>query len=284
MILMSNNQWKCDSNKEAWIKMGEDCSAEGRVGGLVRAYTEIMPDVLGLQEVSEHMAGLMMQKLAHIDLGDGQVARYSYISGADTPIVYRSDKLKLLESGFFLYSEHIDGFEGSFNNHESKSYCFGVFEDRTTAKRFALLTTHLWWKSSRPGAKNYQANSNEARAFQIGLASARMDEIIAKYNCPCIMMGDFNASIDSLCLDRARAEGWTEVYDLCVGDRDETRGHHPCGSDGYARGDAGLFRQAIDHIMVKNGEGTTVNYFRRLTPEWFDKISDHYPLYIDLSL
>jgi len=35
---------------------------------------------------------------------------------------------------------------------------------------------------------------------------------------------------------------------------------------------------------IKNGEGTTVNYFRRLTPEWFDKISDHYPLYIDFSI
>lgn len=284
MILMSNNQWKCDKNCDAWLKMGEDCSAEVRVQGLVRAYKQIMPDVLGLQEVSMHMADLMMAQLSCVDLGEGQTAKYAYVSGGDTPIVYRYDKLKLLESGFFLYSEQIDGFEGSFNNHESKSYCFGVFEDRTTKKRFALMSTHLWWKSSNPEAKNYQAHSNEARAYQIGLASAKMDEVIAKYNCPCVLMGDFNASINSLCLDRARAEGWTEVYDLSVGDRDETRGHHPCSPAGFGRGDAGLFRQAIDHIMIKNGEGTTVNYFRRLTPEWFDKISDHYPLYIDLSL
>lgn len=281
MILMSNNQWKCDTNK--WRDIGDDCSAEARVGGLVRAYKEVMPDVLGLQEVSEHMAELMMAQLKCVDLGDGKTARYSYISGGDTPIVYRSDKLKLLESGFFLYSEQIDGFTGSFNNHETKSYCFGVFEERETGKRLALMTTHLWWKSSNPASKNYQENSNEARAYQIGQASARMDEVFAKYHCPCVLMGDFNASIDSLCLERAQAEGWSEVYDLSVGDRDETRGHHPCGVNGYSRGDAGLFRQAIDHIMIKNGEGATVNYFRRLTPEWFDKISDHYPLYIDLS-
>ena len=27
MRLMSNNQWKCDKNREAWIERGEDCSA-----------------------------------------------------------------------------------------------------------------------------------------------------------------------------------------------------------------------------------------------------------------
>lgn len=283
MILMSNNQWKCDKNREAWLERGEDCSAEARVGGLVRAYTEIMPDVLGLQEVSVHMAGLMMAHMSRIALPDGGEARYAYISGGDTPIVYRSDKYKLLESGFYLYDEHIDGFEGSFNNGETKSYCFGVFEAREGGQRFALMTTHLWWKSSNPEAKNYQAHSNEARAHQIGLASAKMDEIHAKYGCPCVLMGDFNASMNSLCLERAQAEGWVEVHDICSGDCDETRGHHPCSPAGYARGDAGQFSQAIDHIMLKNAPGAVVNSFRRLTDEWFDPISDHYPLYIDVK-
>ena len=282
MILMSNNQWLCDAN--LWHDTGDDCSAEARVGGLLRAYKEIMPDVLGLQESSERMAELMMAELKCVDLGDGKTAKYSYISGGNTPIIYRSDKYRLLESGFFLYPEHIDDIEGSFNNIESKSYCFGVFEDRNTGKRFALMTTHLWWKSSNPSSGRYQARSNEARAYQIGLASERMDRVIAKYRCPCVLMGDLNASVNSLCLERARNEGWTEVYDLCVGDRDETCGFHPCEAHGYSRGESGSFCRAIDHILIKNGEGTTVNFFRRLTHEWFDRLSDHYPLYIDLSL
>lgn len=283
MILMSNNQWKYDKNNDVWAAMGEDCSAKGRVGGLVRAYLEVMPDVLGLQEVSIHMADLMMDSLDTVKLADGSVANYEYISGGDTPIVYRRDKLLLLESGFFRYTEEIPGMEGSFNNHETKSYCYGVFEDRETKKRFALMSTHLWWKSSNPASAHYQPHSNEARAYQIAQASAKMDEVMAKYNCPGILMGDFNASMDSLCLDRAQKEGWVEVHELATGDCDQTRGHHPCGPKGYSRGDAGSFSQAIDHIMIKNGDGVKVNHFRRLTHEWFDKISDHYPLYIDID-
>lgn len=284
MILMSNNQWKNDKNNAVWAARGEDCSAEARVGGLVRAYLEIVPDVLGLQEVSVHLAELMMQSLGHAALPDGTTAKYEYISGGDTPIVYRRDKLKLLESGFFRYTEEIPGFEGSFNNGETKSYCFGVFRDRTDGKVFALMSTHLWWKSSNPASPSFQAHSNEARAYQIRQASAKMDEIMKKYNCPGVLMGDLNASMNSLCLEAAQAEGWREVHDLApAGDRDETRGHHPCGPNGYSRNDAGVFSQAIDHILLKNADGAKVNYFRRSTPEWFDPISDHYPLYIDVQ-
>lgn len=284
MILMSNNQWKCDYNNDTWRAMREDCSAEARVKGLVRAYKAVMPDVLGLQEVSLRMAALMMEAMDTITLPDGSAARYEYISGGDTPIVYRRDKLKLLESGFFRYDEAVPGLEGSFNNGETKSYCFGVFEDRTSGGRFALMSTHLWWKSSHPESPHYQAGSNEARAYQIRLACARMDEAMAKYACPGVLMGDFNASVNSLCLDAAREAGWLEVHDLApAGDRDETRGHHPCGPKGFERNDPGAFEQAIDHIMIKNAPRAKVKYFRRLTDEWFDRISDHYPLYIDVA-
>ena len=95
MLLMSNNQWKCDKNQDAWIAIGEDCSAEGRVDGLVRSYLDVMPDVLGLQEVSLHMADLMMEKMRAVTLSDGTVAKYEYISGGDTPIVYRRDLIAL---------------------------------------------------------------------------------------------------------------------------------------------------------------------------------------------
>ena len=84
MILMSNNQWKCDTNRPAWIAMGEDCSAEGRVGGLVRAYKEILPDVIGLQEVSMHTEDLMMQQLRSFTAEDGSSVHYDLITGGDT--------------------------------------------------------------------------------------------------------------------------------------------------------------------------------------------------------
>ena len=284
MRLMSNNQWKCDENNDAWRAMGEDCSAEARVKGLVRAYAGILPDVMGLQEVSPRMAALMMESLRALPLPDGGVARYEYVSGGDTPIVYRRDRLRLLESGFFLYDEAVPGLEGSFNNDETKSYCFGVFESRAEGRRFALMSTHLWWMSSHPESPRYRAGSNVARAYQIRLASARMDEVMEKYACPGVIMGDLNASVNSLCLEAAREAGWEEAHDLApLGARDETCGHHPCDGKGFEHGEPGTFEQAIDHILLKNKGGAKVLAFRRLTDAWFDRVSDHYPLYVDIQ-
>ena len=111
MILMSNNQWKCDRNNDFWRERGEDCSAEARVPGMARAYLEVMPDILGLQEVSNRQAEILMDNMRHVKLDDGTEASYEYLSGRDTPIVYRRDKLKLLESGRkFRNPEHAKAF------------------------------------------------------------------------------------------------------------------------------------------------------------------------------
>ena len=52
---------------------------------------------------------------------------------------------------------------------------------------------------------------------------------------------------------------------------------------GFERSDPGEFERAIDHILVKNEGDAKVRAFRRLTDEWFDKVSDHYPLYVDIQ-
>lgn len=288
MILLSSNQWKCDINHRAWLKRGEDCSAEGRVGGLLRAYASVLPDLMAWQEVSLHMADLLMEKLRDLPTDGGERAQYEYVSGGDTPVVFRRDKLRLIESGFTRFPEAVPGLEGKFNNGDSKSCAWGLFEERATGRRLAFMSTHLWWKSSDPANENYQPGSAEARAWQIGEAGRILDGVAARYDCPAVIMGDLNAVLDSACLKRAFADGWREGHDLASLSRDETRGHHPCFAWGWERGTPGSFSEAIDHVLIKdapkNGGRLTVNHFSRLTDEYFDKISDHYPLWIDAEL
>ncbi len=279
MILMSNNQWKCDLNTPAWAERGEDCSAESRVKGLVRSYQEIMPDVLGIQEASVRMNELVMREMTRFE-HKGQSAHYELITGGDTPILYRDDKLLLIESGFFRYSERVPGYEGSFNNAGTKSYTYGVFEDRGSKRLFAVMTTHLWWKSSNPSNSDYQAHSDEARVYQIRLALRRLEEVMATYACPGFLMGDLNATVQSPCLDAAKELGWIDAHDAAQGKRDETRGHHPCGPAGYRRAEKGTFSQAIDHILTKTGAPVQIGDYLRIDEPWFDCISDHYPLYL----
>ena len=85
-------------------------------------------------------------------------------------------------------------------------------------------------------------------------------------------------------LKQAYADGWTDVHDLCIGERDETNGYHSCNSEGYSRPVIKTFSEVIDHIRLKSPVPVKVLCFSRIMPEWFDPISDHYPLYTDIEL
>ena len=283
MRVMTSNQWKCDVNYPAWKARGEDSSSEGRAGGLIRAYQMVLPDVIGLQEVSTHMTDLMMPRMRSFQTADGITVHYDIVTGGDTPLLYRDDRLELKASGFFRYDESVPGYDGCFNNSGTKSYTWGVFRDRNTGRRIAIMSTHLWWMSSDPISPEYQAYSDEARAYQIGLAIARMEQVSEKYGCPSLIVGDFNATIDSPCFVMIRQHGWIEAYDCTQGERDETSGYHMCNADGYAEAEPGSFAEAIDHVILRKDCHLTVTEYKRVMEPWFNPISDHYPLYIGIA-
>lgn len=272
MRILSNNVWKCDANVADWKAQGMDCSAAARAPSLVRAYREIDADVMALQEVSRTMEALLMEALRPLG--------HELVTGGDTPIVFRHDRLKLLESGFLRFDESVPGLVGCFNNEETKSCSWTVFETRGEEKRrLAVMSAHLWYK-----AESRQPGSDAARTFQFRIAAARLAEAMARHHCPGILAGDLNAAMESPCLKAAVADGWMDVHDL-ADEADETSGRHPCGFNGYSRLQPfPPFSEAIDHIMLKGAEEIKVERFRRLTDEWFDPISDHYPLWCEIAL
>ena len=99
MILMTNNQWKYDHNNEKWARLGMDCSADVRSAGLVRAYQQICPDILAVQESSHLMERLIMQSLFEYATPQGERISYKLVTGGDTPIYYRDDKFFPIETG-----------------------------------------------------------------------------------------------------------------------------------------------------------------------------------------
>lgn len=269
MRLLSNNCWKCDDNRPWWAERGLDCSAAARAPGLVRAYREIGADTMALQEVSRTMEARLLDALRPLG--------YELVTGGDTPLFYRADRLSLLESGFLRFPEAVPGLNGSFNNHGTKSCTWGVFETRDEAKRrFAMMGVHLWWM-----AEERQPGSDAAREWQFRLAAARMEETMARHRCPGVVAGDFNARIGSPCLRAAAAAGWRDVHDLAA-ETDDTKGTHPCSADGFAPLDTSArFPLAIDHILMKGAP--VVKKFRRLSADWFNPLSDHYPLWCEIE-
>jgi hypothetical protein len=276
--IMSHNQWKCDDNKPAWEEKGMDCSVTTRTRGFVKVFADTRPDMIGCQETSFAMADKLIRYCAE----DGQT--YALLWGRDTPIFYRQDKFELVDSAFSLYPNAVPGFDGVFNNSQTKSWNIGVFRIKENGNLFIFCSTHLWWKSSNPASHYYQAGSDEARAYQIGLAIEQITRFQEKYNCPAILVGDLNANYASQAVQKAFELGFVHAHDIATDYADETNGHHDCGNNGYGNYRNTPFATGIDHILLRGAPEGSVKRFDRFQPEYYLPLSDHSPVYIDIEL
>lgn len=277
--IMSNNVWCCDSNLPQWLDKGYDCSAEHRAVGFVRTYSETKPDIIGLQECTARLSDNLMQLLSQ------EGFEYALIWGRDTPILYRKDKFDLIDSAFHIYSEGVPGFEGSFNNAKTKSYCIGVFKNKKSGEIFVFGTTHLWWKSSETTAspENYQKYSDEARTYQINLFIDHVEKLKEIYACPSIIVGDFNTTYNSEAIQSALLRGYKHAYDIATEYRDETKGFHYCYADGFDMfEEKKTFLESIDHILVSGNIQNRLKRFERYYPPYYMPLSDHFPVWVDI--
>lgn len=275
MRLMSQNLWACANNNVHWEALGLDCSGEVRMKANVQIFKDLLPDVVGGQEINRDMQRYLMLACHEAGLA------YTFIWGNDTPILYRADRFELLDADFLLYPEHIEGIEGTVNNNKTKSLGVAVFRDKEDGKIFVFATTHLWYKSEakHPG-------SDAARLWQMQKAIALIDKYQKKYNgCPAILVGDMNARYAAPNIQYALNEGgYLHAHDVATDFRHEGRGYNGCGLKGPGTWLEGPFEAAIDHILVKDVPDGAISRFDRYCPDYYLTISDHAPAYIDIEL
>ena len=276
--IMSNNQWKADFNCPYWEERGLNCSAEVREKGFASIYQRFAPDIIGLQEVSALMADYLLRDLQALGLP------FALVWGRDTPILYRRDKFELVDSDFLVYPRSVPGLEGEYNNGDTKSYAVAVFRTKDEGKMFGIMSTHLWWKSDDPASPHYQPGSGLARAYQIGIAIDRLNELASDYPIPQIVMGDFNTPYDSEPVKMAFSKGFVHAHDVAAEYKAETNGMHPCGPEILGPYEPKGFDKAIDHIFVRNVPDGFVRRFEREMPEDYLALSDHAPVWIDAEL
>ncbi len=275
--IMSNNQWWADNNKPAWREAGLDCSANVRAPGFIRMFRETDPDIIGLQECSMLMADLEMRGLS------GAGMNYSLLWGRDTPILYKTDKFELVDSSYLVYPTEVPGYEGEFNNLNTKGYCIAVLRSKENGKMLIFGSTHLWYMSSDPTWKSYRAGSDEARVYQIGLMMDKAEEFGAKYGCPIILVGDMNAWGNSDCVKSAYERGYADARDIAVEYADGGHGMHKCGEDGYGPYVPADPIRALDRVFIKNAPEGFVRRFDRFAEDYYMPLSDHLPVYIDIE-
>ena len=282
--IATHNVWNNIDNTPAWEKNGEDCSAGARAPGHVRVYKETMPDIIGWQESRDIMLDLVLEGCREAGI------EYTAVWGRFTPILYRADKLELLESKFITYPDDIDGFEGIFNDMRSKSANIAVFRIKENGHIFVFTTTHLWWKRNDEATRvndpaSYQEGSDKAREIQLKMIVDTVAPFREKYGAPSIILGDFNTQYDSLAVKYALDHGYRHAHDIATAFADEEMGYHLCFPWGYVKKYmTDGFKKALDHIVISGEPEGAVKRFERYSPDYYFPISDHSMAFIDAEL
>ena len=160
-----------------------------------------------------------------------------------------------------------------------------MFRRKADGKVFAVIGTHLWWKSDKA-----QPGSTMARASQLRLVMAEAEIIRAKFgDIPVFVVGDMNCEEGTVPIQQMIQGGYKPCYKVATVYGDTHNGHHICSpKDGYStvsrrRGperEAG----AIDHCLIYDPSASVeVRVFDCIMSEYIGALSGIYPIFLFVS-
>lgn len=273
--IMSNNVM--DMGYNSWYILGEDSSNHYRFKEMAKAYIAYNPDVLSFQELNPrpYFSNFMLQEI------NNGGRNYQYVDGAYTfyiprnytPMIYNTDTLNLIESGAHTFTY------GS--NSGTKSYTWGCFENKKTGFRFIAFSTHLWWKK-----ETVYAGSSDMRAEQMKEICDMADLLIKKYACPCFVMGDFNCNSTQKEYATMAKNDFSDCHEIATEYANNSSGRYVCNPTSFSyKSNVGTYKKnSIDHILVKNLKKARVLSYNYAVPNFYGKLSDHAPVYIDVKI
>ena len=277
--ILNDNIWDYskDTIPPAWQKIGEDPRDFVRAPQFERLVTDYMPDVLTLQEYSSHMHAEFYPRVQNAGY---VIAWESKEDWNNTPIFYYPQTQELLYVNYHKYTPE------QWCNRGTKSFTSAVFKRKSDGKLYALINTHLWWKGD-----HVQPGSTMARAAQVRLMMAEAEIIKAKFGgIPIFVTGDMNCEENTVPMQQFITEGYIPCYKAATVYGDNNNGHHICApKDGYSTKSRrkGPDREtgAIDHCFILDpSETAEIKVFDCIMHEYLVKLTDHYPLLIDIRL
>ncbi|MGN0486864.1 MAG: hypothetical protein ACI4GB_06480 [Acutalibacteraceae bacterium] len=218
------------------------------------------PDVIGLQELCDGWYCCLKGNLP-----EGYKMLYPVSTGVFirmTAMVYNADRLSLIESGNFAFEQG--------DNPRLRRVVWAVFEIRETGKRFAVTNTHF--DLLREGR---ETELTAVMKSQVQELSACVDRLEEEYRCPVFCVGDFNTMEDT---EKTSPMDIPEIYNMLAKEYTDAKFHSQnqvCG-DGQAWNDP-----SYDHIFISS-DMAEAETFALLS--WLDGLSDHYPIFADISL
>lgn len=229
-------------------------------------------DIFGAQEVTRPQLEDMLAQLPEYDfIGGGRDD--GKMQGELSPIIYKRDKFKILDSGMFWISENPDrvGVKG-WDAALPRICTYAHIKDRTTGEKFwffSLHMDHIGVEARREGAK---------------LIQRKVAEMC--HNERAVVVGDFNVDQHNEAYKTMLTSGMlADAYDVAL---------HRFATNGTFQGfnSAAYTKSRIDHIFVT--QDVTVSNYAILTDAYWREEgnggnageknhqrrvpSDHYPV------
>ena len=234
---------------------------------------EYLPDVIGLQEnaASVQSYHLRMSKYGYspVPTKPKNKANRDY-----TAMLYRADKLDILECGWHLYDDGA--------GDQSKSVAWAVFKDKASGDVFAVGSTHFYWTSDDLG--------KSARLKDAEQLAEVVKNITSKYNCPMIVGGDYNCNINSEPIKNLYKAGFENLQKLSPKTMDITTHHSysPWNAELNLYIDVVIpskaYSSAIDHALLYNKSTLTPKMWRVILHDYTLLSTDHCPVMVDFDI
>ncbi len=224
---------------------------------MLRNIEAAKPDIIGFQEVTKMHYRYLTAALQGYD----SVLTYrdnSKFSEA-CPVFYNTSRFSLNDKGSFWLSETPEEMSKDWGAACYRICSYVILTDNTNGKQLVVFNTHL------------DHISDEARINGINVV---LEKIAAFGGLPSIIMGDFNAEEDSETYQSATASFFDAKYQT----------EHTMTGATYENWGKALDRENIDYFMISKA-GITVNEYK-IIDTTYDGVypSDHFPIYMDISL
>ena len=235
--LMSYNIYYSDLREERLAKVAEMINKHA-------------PDIMGLQEANTTTWRDFLLK----EFGD----KYDYVGtgreaggvGESTPILYRKDKFKLLESDTFWLSDTPLECSKYPSSRQNRIFTYVLLARKSDGKKFLVVNTHL------------DTATAEAKLLQVASLKKQLHDLcLDEY--PLILTGDMNAQrfAEDGVIDSILAMGVVDSYDAAF-----TR--HGMAS--------------IDYCFLDPQLAVVTNYVQDTAQIGGESPSDHAPVIIDI--
>ena len=219
------------------------------------------PDLVGFQEAQYKGQWSWLRDTLASEYGSyGLGRRNGADKGECMGILYRKDKLELLDSGTFWQSETPDTPSSCFDDINERSVSWAVFRILKNGKKFFFVNTHM-------------GLSDNSRSKGMEVIRKRLPELNLE-SLPVIITGDFNTTPGNFIFKELRTT-MDDSRDVApVTDRLNT----------YNAWGNGKKAVVIDHIWISKGL-KCLEYHTDTAPYGgHELISDHYPVYTIIKI